>query len=592
MFGTSYGGFNAIQVAMHNPPALKAIVPHAATDDRYNDDIHYNGGCMMGLDQLPYPLRMISMNALPPTPTLAGEEWASIWQTHLDNPPWMIEWLRHQTNDAYWQHGSLRADYGAMKCPVFHIGGWNDAYTNAVFRMLEKLEVPNKALVGPWTHSRPNVCFIGPRVDHFYEMLRWWDHWLKDVDTGIMGEPPITVYVQHSHAPERFPEAIPGEWRYEEAWPPKRQQHLMLHLSAGRALTPPGPLSPVRGREGEVIELGASPQTPARALPSAHPAGAAPLATLGEGTDELVYDPTVGTGGGFWCPADPPSGIAGDQRGDDARSLTYETAPLEHDLEILGTPEVILFGSSTAPVAFFCVKLCDVAPDGTSTLITRGALNATRRSSQQKPEPLEPKEVYELKIELRVMSWVVPAGHRLRLSIAGADWPLLWPSPYPATHSVRFGAAHPSRLVLPVVGTADKKLPAPQLRPPDPRQPMARVQVGKSYWETVHDAITRATTVRHGRQSTTTILDDQQLVLGSQSDVEATVAPDRPDRATVKGTVHWTIDRAGVVTEVSSHACIQSSVDALHVDVTLDVVRDGAPFFHRQWLESIPRNLL
>src|SRR6266540_4411458 len=162
---------------------------------------------------------------------------------------------------------------------------------------------------------------------------------------------------------------------------------------------------------------------------------------------------------GFWCSFGPSTGLACDQRPDDSPSLTYETAPLPEPIEILGTPRLVLHASSSAPVAFFCARLCDVAPDGASTLITRGALNATRRRSQVHPEPLAPGEIYELAVDLRVISWVVPASHRLRLSVTSAEWPLLWPSPYPATNAVHFGGERPSRLELPIVGPAEPALP-------------------------------------------------------------------------------------------------------------------------------------
>jgi hypothetical protein len=316
------------------------------------------------------------------------------------------------------------------------------------------------------------------------------------------------------------------------------------------------------------------------------------------GADEYTYDPTVGTTVGFWCPSEPPAGLAGDQRIDDARSLTYETAPLAESLEILGVPRLVLHASSTAPVAFFCARLCDVAPDGASTLITRGALNATRRRTQRHPEPLQPGEVYELTIDMRVISWVVPAGHRLRLSVASAEWPLLWPSPYPAANAVHHGGDRPSRVELPVVGPADPSLPAPRLREPEPAAHTARTEAGRSYWETLRDEVTGATTVRHGQQSTTSPVipvDDPYggtIVVRSESDYEATVAPERPEHACVKGTVRWAIDQSGAVTEAISRASMRSTVDTLHVEIELDVTRAGAPFWRRRWEEAIPRNLL
>ncbi|MGH7335152.1 MAG: CocE/NonD family hydrolase, partial [Candidatus Rokuibacteriota bacterium] len=130
MFGSSWGGFNALQVAMHAPPQLKAIVAMYATDDRYNDDIHYLRGCVHAEDQAHYGFSMVSMNALPPYPEI-GDDWAEIWRERLERgESWLIKWLEEQVDGPYWQHGSLKADYGAIKCPTYLIGGWNDGYTN------------------------------------------------------------------------------------------------------------------------------------------------------------------------------------------------------------------------------------------------------------------------------------------------------------------------------------------------------------------------------------------------------------------------------------------------------------------------------
>jgi putative CocE/NonD family hydrolase len=553
MWGTSYGGFNSIQVAMHRPPSLKAIVSHAATDDRYNDDVHYHGGCLTALEQVEYPLAMVAMNALPPDPELAGPQWQAIWRERLQATPWMLEWLRHQTNDDYWRHGSLCTNYAAIRCAVFHIGGWNDGYTNAVFRMAEHLRVPYKALVGPWTHSRPNVCGVGPRVDFLYEMLRWWDYWLKDIDTGIMDEPPITLYVQRWRPPERFPKGVPGYWRYEREWPPRRTRTLTLYLATGGALTD----------------------------------------EPGKGQDTYTYDPTVGTTAGDWCPTEPPSGLAGDQRTDDALSLTYDTPPLAAPLEILGTPAVVLFVSSTAPVAFFSARLCDVAPDGRSTLITRGALNATRRRSSQVPEPLRPGEVYELMIPLRVISWVLPAGHRLRLSVASADWPMIWPSPYPAEQSVYYGRATPSRLSLPTVPVEPPPAgePAPRLRPAADLPPTARVSAGPGRREIIYDELAGAVAVRLGTSSTVAPL-GQSVALESKLEAEARVMRSDPAHAEVKGVRRYVLEQAGVKTEAVARAEIRSTVDELQVAIELDVTQEGVVYLRRRWRESIPRHLL
>lgn len=553
MWGTSYGGFNCIQVAMHAPPHLAAIAPHAATDDRYRDDVHYTGGCMMALDLVIYPVWMVAMNALPPHPEVSGSDWEGIWHEHLDNPHWLLEWMRHQTEDAYWLHGSLKTDYAAIRCPVFHIGGWADGYTNAVFRMAERLRVPYRALVGPWTHMRPNVGYCGPHINFLHELLRWWDHWLKGNDTGLMDEPPLALYIQESRAPARFPAAVPGHWRYEMAWPPPTQAIEPWYLC------PDGGLS----REAPTIA----------------------------GILRYDYDATVGTEAGFWCPG-AVLGLAADQRGDDARSVTFISAPLDEPLELLGVPEAILTVQSSAPVAFFAVKLCDIAPNGASTLISRGILNATRRDSFADPAPLVPGETYPLTVPLKVVSWALPVGHRVRVSVSSADWPTVWPSPYPATNTLHLGGDAPAQIRLPVRRHESASLPTPRFLPPAPLPVTADVTGGASAWETARGEATGRMTTRLASSGAKAPTGSDIGTISEEFRAAASASPDDPAAVQVWGEQCYTLHRADGVTVVSGTAVITSDQDNFAVVVTLDVARDGVSVANRRWQESIPRRLL
>jgi len=549
MFGTSYGGFNAIQVAMHAPPALGAIAPHAATDERYLDDVHHIGGCLAGIDLAVYPLWMVGLNALPPDPDLAGADWAGIWDEHLGADPWLLTWLREQTDGPYWQHGSLAVDYGSIRCPVLHLGGWNDGYVNAVFRMAEHMEVPYRAIVGPWDHSRPNTSGIRPRVDHLSEMLRWFDRWLKDEPNGVEDEPPVVLFVQEGRPPARFPGTVPGHWRAEAAWPPARQEVRELVLGDGTLGLAGGGLSaPVRHR----------------------------------------HDPTLGTASAFWCPGGGPYGLAADQRDDDARSLRFDTEPLIEPVEVLGTATLALDVAWDTPVGFVVAKLCDVGPDGSSTLVTRGWLNGTHRWSHAAPEPLEPGRVEQVEVPLRATSWVVPAGHRLRLSLSSSDFPTIWPSPFASTMEVNGG-----RLALPVVGPQDPALPVPVLGPPPELRATARVTAPDgATWEIVEDELTGATTVRVA-WGTSTEPRGTGTRLDTAAEQEATARPEDPAHTRVRGTQRYTLhEQSGAVTAVVATGSVRSTAEHLHAEIGLRVDRDGTEVLHRTWRETIPRHLL
>src|SRR5690606_12987580 len=123
-------------------------------------------------------------------------------------------------------------DYGAIQAAVLAVGGWADGYTNAVLRLLEGLPGPRKGLIGPWGHAFPHVATPGPRIDFLGYVLRWWDHWLKGHDTGIMDEPMLTAWMQESEAPRpRYAERR-GRWIAEPLWPSPQVAPKTLHLTA------------------------------------------------------------------------------------------------------------------------------------------------------------------------------------------------------------------------------------------------------------------------------------------------------------------------------------------------------------------------
>jgi hypothetical protein len=432
MFGISWGGFNGLQVAARRPPELAAVITLMSTDDRYADDVHYAGGCLLAVDMLPWAAQMDVWNGTPPDPVNYGEGWHDAWMQRLEETPFFVEeWLRHQRRDAYWRHGSICEDYSAVECPVYAIGGWVDGYTNAVFRMLEGLPGVRKGLVGPWAHGFPDEAAPGPQVGFLQECLRWWDRWLKDEDTGIEAEPALRVWMQDSVRASIQPEERPGRWVAEEAWPSRRGSSLALSLGAD------GVLGPEAGAE-------------------------APLAIRGS--------QLCGLDAGLWCPYGDAADQPTDQRVEDGLSLCFTSAPLPEHTEILGCPVARLAVAADRPQALVCVRLSDVAPEGASTLVTRGVLNLAHRSSHLEPEGLEPGRRYEVEVHLNATAHRFPAGHRLRVGISPTYWPWLWPSPEDATLTVFAGA---SRLELPVRTPRDGDESLAPFEEPEGAEPLA-----------------------------------------------------------------------------------------------------------------------
>jgi putative CocE/NonD family hydrolase len=426
MWGISWGGFNAIQVALRRPPALKAIIAVDASDDLFHDDVHYIDG-LLHLDE--YALMIDYTNALPPAPEFPLDE--QTLARRFDSEPWLATWLARQQDGPYWRRASLRPGYERLTIPAYLIGGWLDGYRDSVPRMLARVPAPVKVLLGPWNHAFPHNAVPGPAIDWRADAVRWWDHWLKGVENGIMAEPPVTVYVRHWHPPGPDLAEIPGRWRTEEAFPPERTQYRAWFCGPERNL-----------------------------LPAAPPDGSA----------ALRYVPSAGVEAGHWW-----GELTADQRGADAFSLVFDTEPLADDLEILGFPVVEISGTADAGPLHWFGRLSDVAPDGTVSLVTgagRAAGPDPLRDAGSLPggPPSSGGAVpaggpVPLRLELHVTSWVFPRGHRIRLALSNAMWPMIWPTPYPATATVRIGRAG-TRLVLPVIPAADR--PAPEFGPPEP----------------------------------------------------------------------------------------------------------------------------
>ena len=416
MFGISWGGFNAIQMAARDVPALKAIIAIDATEDLYQDDVHYMDG-IMHLDA--WEMEMDLDNARPGAPDFRFDD--DNFRNRFDVEPWTLSHKRQQRDGPYWDRASLRGRYDEIRIPTFHIGGWYDGYRDSVARMLENVKrVPVKGMVGAWHHTWPHQPYPGPGIEWRHEAIRWFDQFLKGKNTGILDEPRFSVFVREWHPPGPRLDNAPGKWRFEDGWPVARIRNRVLYPQPNHTL-----------------------------------AATAPSPT----THQLRYLPSVGFEGGgpvMWW-----GDVAHDQRGTDAFSLVYDSAPLDKELEILGFPRAMLTVAANATRANWVARLSDVAPDGTVTQITGAAMNGTHRISAREPRALVPGEPFELDIEMHFTSWVFPKGHRIRLAINNAQWPMLWPTPQLMTTQLRLGA---SKLSLPVVPF--EKRPVPDFLPP------------------------------------------------------------------------------------------------------------------------------
>lgn len=407
MRGISWGGFASFQAAAMQPPALKAIMPQCATDNRYTDDAHYVGGALT-LDMYDWGAEFKNVMVASPDPAIVGERWRELWMARLEHtPPILARWLSHQRYDAYWQHGSIATDYARVQCPVYVVGGQIDSYRDFLPRSLAHLSVPRKGLMGPWGHRYPEIADPGPGLDWVTEEVRWWTQWLKGVDTGIMDEPQLRAYMETQTAAEVWPRDTPGRWVAEPAWPSPRIRPRVWFLN------------------GERLEARAS----------------APLVRI------VKSQETLGLTKREWFPWNMSIDLPPDQTPDDLRSLVFDTEPLDEDLEILGNPLLKVRLSSSQPVAKIVARLNEVTPDGRSWSVSYGVLNLTHRESHTNPTPLVVGEDYDVEVSCYFTAHRFRKGSRIRLALSESLWPMLWPSPKPVELKILTGV---SSLTLPV----------------------------------------------------------------------------------------------------------------------------------------------
>lgn len=560
MIGISWGGFNGLQIAAMRPPQLRAIITLSSTDDRYADDVHHMGGCLLG-DNLSWASTMFAYNSLPPDPAVVGDRWRALWQQRLAHcEPWLVTWLQHQRRDDYWKHGSICEDYSAIQVPVFAVSGWADGYSNAVFRLMENLKVPRLGLVGPWSHQYPHLGVPGPAIGFLQEAVRWWDRWLKGHDTGIMDEPMVRAWMQDSCPPTTSYTERPGRWVGEASWPSGdiTDQHYRLTIHNGlEAVDAAEAVQEERDRDLDVI-------TVQSAL-------------------------TVGLFAGKWCSYAAGPDLAHDQRQEDGSALVFESAPLEHELEILGAPELDLEVAADQPQAMIAARLSDVAPDDKATRVTYGLLNLTHRESVETPAPLEPGRFYQVRLRLNHIAQSFPAGHRLRLSLSTSYWPLAWPSPESVRLSVRPGG---SRLSLPIRGRRDAQDAHITFAEPEGAAPLQRtmLQPENHNWLVHRDLATDTSTLDVINDGGRYRLEDSDLVVGRSA--REWYISQADDFQSVRGETVWkrSLARGDWSVRTVTRTVMTSDATDFHIAADIDAYEGERRVFCRTFFHTVPRD--
>ncbi|EWH02724.1 peptidase S15 [Halomonas sp. BC04] len=554
MIGISWGGFNGLQLAARCPPELKVVVSVCSTDDRYTDDVHYMGGCLLG-DNLSWASTMFAYNSLPPDPTIVGDAWRDMWHQRLEGSGlWLSTWLAHPHRDAYWQHGSICEDFSRVQVPVLAASGWADGYSNAVKRLVSQLPEQCKGLIGPWSHKYPHIGEPGPAIGFLQECLRWWGRYLKGEATGVEQDPAIRVWMQDSVPPTTRYGHRPGRWVAEPAWPSPNIEYWTLLLAPGRLA-----LDDKRRSEETALTV----QSPL----------------------------TCGLFAGKWCSYSAGPDLAHDQREEDGGALTFDSLPLDETLEMMGAPELELEVASDRPVAMVAARLSDVAPDDKATRVTYGLLNLTHRDGHANPQPLEPGRRYRVRIQLNDVAQVFPRGHRLRLSLSTSYWPLAWPPPEPVRLTL-FDKG--SELVLPV--RKPRKEDADLVRFGDaeaaPTIPSTPLEPEHHNWYVHRDLAEDVSTLEVINDSGTVRLEDSGLEVTTRA-VERYRSRD-DDFDSVSGESVWerSLKRGDWQVSIVTRTVQTSSASDFFLHATLDAYEGERRVYSRTWDYTIPRKLV
>jgi putative CocE/NonD family hydrolase len=549
MMGISWGGFNCLQVAALRPPALKAVISIASTVDRYNDDIHYKNGTHLSA-QLSWAATMLAYQSRSPDKELTGNRWKEMWQERLENEPFfMEEWLQHQRRDEFWQHGSISENFDDVEIPALVIAGWADGYRNTPIKAIEGLGPKSKAIIGPWVHKYPHFAWPKPRADFHGEAIRWWNRWLRGEKNGAEDLPQMRAYILDAVKPAPRRDFDPGFWIAKDVWTSPATHR--LHVNAT------GQLATGTGRANDATVFLRSP-----------------LAT--------------GTSSGEFFTLKPDAEMAVDQRGDDAGSLVFETAPLVEAIDCLGMPVVRLSVSSEAELANLCARIVDVHPDGSALRVSFGVLNLAHRNSNANPQPLVPGEKTEITLVLDACGYRFAPGHRIRLSLSTAYWPMILPPPVDAGLTIETGSID---LALPLLGEAER-IAMKEPDNPSPLPDYPELAPGATRRWVTRD-LTAARTDYHIHEDTGLHAHPDTGLATRQLREEIWSIADG-DPLSMTGQSTWTCDmvRPGWFVRTICTARIACTKDAWVIGADVIAYDGDELFFEKKFEKAVPRDMM
>lgn len=538
MYGLSWSAFNSLMTAHRKPPALKAIIAAHGSIDLFYNDVHYNSGALT-LDF--YSHQISTDNSLPQSPGYRIDD--TYFNHRFDKKPWIFTWIREQQDSEFWRRASIKFKE-PLAVPAYVIGGLLDGYRDFVLDVKKHSTAPVIAEIGPWNHAWPEYGEPGPNYEWRQRALRWWDYWLKGVDNKILEEPRWMAFMRTGTPSGDHPATVPGYWRCEKEWPVQGASTQRLYPQNKKRLA----------------------DKPAKK--TVH--------------NSLKYVAGAGMAAGGWW-----GDLTGDMAVDDRHSLVYDSGPLTEAIEIMGNPLVHLRVAADSPFYQWSVRLEDLAPDGTVSLVSGASINPSQRYSRLAPKALTPGEPTTLTTAIHFTTWQFKPGHRIRLAISNAQFPMLWPSPTPGSTQLILGKN--TWFELPVVPPRSTTDASCSLPPPESSDeaPFGKTleNTGTVFTRQRDDAKGESTFKTTSRVAWT----QHNNEFRSDEAYEWHVKDAEPAKAYFQGQRRNTFTIDGVEIDLLGKIRVESDATYFNVTFTKILSKDGILIREKSWLERIPR---
>lgn len=553
MIGLSWGGINALMAAEQRPPGLEAVVATAFSHDRFNVGMARKNGVILN-ENLAWAAACTGFTSRPPDPAVVGEAWRDMWLQRLKTmAPHALTTLGRQRRDANWDKHQLK-DPKAISAAFCMFSGQADSnYAQTLPHLMEALDAPRRATLGPWCHKYPHQAQPGPAIDFLGDAVAWFGQHLRS-EAPQDNRPPFIAFIMEDLPTQEFYPETPGRWVGLPAWPPAAPKFRSWFLTQGRLMD---------DAPAEEALSHLSPQT------------------LGLASGEIMP----------WFAYAPGAELPGDQRTDDGAALCFDTAPLDEAVDCLGAPELEIELSVDRPAAFLVARICDVKPDGSSARAWLSLHNLTQIGDERNPVALVPGRRYRLRLKLDVRGYRFLKGHRIRLALSTSYWPIAWPSPEPVTITVHTGA---TGLHMPLLTTAMTPPDWQPFGPPRSYPPPARTEVApvKRARRITKDVGTGETRLVIEEQNGAYRLDDIDWTVASSAREEYRITEANPTAAGVAIALRWKFSRGAwnVTTEIDTELTCDTT--NLHCRMRLRALEGEAEVFCRDWSWTMPRDHL